>query len=269
MLRIVEDLIHGAALADAARVHHDDLVAHVGDDAQVVRNHDDGHAQLLLQVLHQFQNLRLNGHVQSRGGLVGNQDIRLARQSHGDHHALAHASGQLVRILLEALLRLVHAHELEHLHGAGVGLLMVAVGVQQNGLAQLVADGVGGVEGGHRVLEDDGDALAAELAHLLFGKLHDVLTVKEDFAALDAAGLHQNAHDGIGRHALAAAGLAHDAQHPALVQAEGNPVDGADLAGVHVKRSTQVFYLQQRCAHSFVTSSAWGRRRRAGRRPAG
>ena len=53
MLRIVEDLIHGAALADAARVHHDDLVAHVGDDAQVVRNHDDGHAQLLLQVLHQ------------------------------------------------------------------------------------------------------------------------------------------------------------------------------------------------------------------------
>ena len=30
----------------------------------------------------------------------------------------------------------------EHLHGAGVGLLMVAVGVQQNGLAQLVADGV-------------------------------------------------------------------------------------------------------------------------------
>ena len=36
--------------------------------------HDNGHAQLLLQILQQVQNLRLDGHVQGGGGLVGDQD---------------------------------------------------------------------------------------------------------------------------------------------------------------------------------------------------
>ena len=36
MLRIIEDLPRGAPLADAAAVHDDDVVAHVGNDAEVV-----------------------------------------------------------------------------------------------------------------------------------------------------------------------------------------------------------------------------------------
>ena len=173
-------------------------------------------------------------------------------------------------ILLQALFRLVHTHQPEHFQRPGVGLGAVAVGVQQDRLAQLVADGVHRVEGRHGVLEDDADLLAAEFAHLALGEFGHVLAVEENLAAGDLARLHENAHDGIGGDGLAAAGLAHDAQHPAAVEIEGNAVDGTHLARVHVEGRGQVFDLKKRCiAHFAVTSSASGRRRRADRRPAG
>ena len=39
-------------------------------------DNDDGHTQLFLQILHQFQDLGLDGHVQGGGGFVGDEDIR-------------------------------------------------------------------------------------------------------------------------------------------------------------------------------------------------
>ena len=63
MLRVVEDLARGAALADSAAVHDDDIVAHVGNNAEIVRDKNDCHAELFLQILHQFEDLRLNGHI--------------------------------------------------------------------------------------------------------------------------------------------------------------------------------------------------------------
>ena len=40
----------------------------------------------------------LHGDVERRGGLVGDQDVGAGDQHHGDHDALAHAAGDLVRI---------------------------------------------------------------------------------------------------------------------------------------------------------------------------
>ena len=49
------------------------------------------------------EDLRLDRHVERRGGLVGDQQRRAADQRQRDHHALAHAAGKLVRVLVEAL----------------------------------------------------------------------------------------------------------------------------------------------------------------------
>jgi hypothetical protein len=54
--------------------------------------------------------------------------------------------------------------------------------VEQDALGELVADGEDGVEARHRVLEDDGAALAPEGAHLLVGPLGDVLALVQDAA---------------------------------------------------------------------------------------
>ena len=50
----------------------------------------------------QFENLRLDGDVERSGGLVGDEQLRPVDDGHGDHDALAHAAGELMRIVARA-----------------------------------------------------------------------------------------------------------------------------------------------------------------------
>ena len=69
----------------------------------------------LLQVLQQVEDLRLHGHVERGGRLVGDQQLRVVDQRHRDHRALAHAAGELVRVVVDAAVRLRDADPVEHL----------------------------------------------------------------------------------------------------------------------------------------------------------
>ena len=53
----------------------------------------------------QLHDLRLRRDVQRGGGLVGDQQLRIPGQRDRDHHPLAHAAGELVRVLVETALR--------------------------------------------------------------------------------------------------------------------------------------------------------------------
>src|SRR6267142_6393167 len=59
VLGSVEELPHRRLLDDLARVHHGDPVTHLRDDTQVVRDEDQGHADLTLDVLEEIEILRL------------------------------------------------------------------------------------------------------------------------------------------------------------------------------------------------------------------
>ena len=215
-------------------------------------NHENGHAQLFLQILHQFQNLRLDGHVQGGGGLVGNEDIRFAGQRHGDHHSLTHAAGKLVGILLQALFRFVDAHQRQQLRRPIPGLGAVAAGVQLNGLHQLIAHGVHRVQAGHGVLKDDGDPVAADFPHFAVRQAHQLLALEFDAAAHDAAGMGQYLQNGIRRHAFARSGFSHNAQHLAAVQIEGNAVYGLYFTRGRKEGRSQISDFQQ--CHNALSS---------------
>ena len=60
-------------------------------------------SMLGLQLLHQPQDLRLRRHVERGRRLVGDQDLRVVDERHRDHHALAHAARELVRVVVDAL----------------------------------------------------------------------------------------------------------------------------------------------------------------------
>ena len=114
--RLAEQGPHVGLLDDLARVHHRDPVAHLGDDAEVVGDEDDGRARLALEAPHQVQDLRLDGHVEGGRRLVCDQQLRLAGKRHRDHHALRHAARHLVRVSIEPALRVGdadHPHQLE------------------------------------------------------------------------------------------------------------------------------------------------------------
>ena len=67
----------------------------------------------------ELQHLRLDRHVERGGRLVGDQQLRLERQAHGDHRPLLHAARELVRIFARALLRLAQMDAREQLDRAG------------------------------------------------------------------------------------------------------------------------------------------------------
>ena len=89
-------------LDDLAGVHDVHAVGVARHHAEVVGDDDDRGAELLRQPRHDLEDLRLDRHVERRGRLVGEQELRVAGQRHRDHHALAHAAGELVRVVVEA-----------------------------------------------------------------------------------------------------------------------------------------------------------------------
>ncbi len=77
----------------------------------------------VLRVLEQLQDLRLHRDVERGGRLVGDQQVGLVRQRHGDHHALALAAGELMRIALQPPGRIGNADLVEQFEDAGARLV--------------------------------------------------------------------------------------------------------------------------------------------------
>jgi len=75
----------------AARITSHDALGDLRDDAEIMRDEDDGGADAMLEVAHQVEDLRLDGHVEARWSVVRGQQLRIAGERHRDHHALAHA----------------------------------------------------------------------------------------------------------------------------------------------------------------------------------
>ena len=72
-----EDVVGGALLDDARRIHHVHAVGVARHDAEIVRDDDQRDAEPARQVLHQFEDLRLDGDVERGGRLVGDDELGL------------------------------------------------------------------------------------------------------------------------------------------------------------------------------------------------
>ena len=267
MLRIAENVVQVARFDDLAAIHDDHVVGHVRDHAEIVGDHQQRHAQLGLQVLHEAQDLGLDGDVQRGGGLVGDQQRRPADQRHRDHRALAQAARELERIGAQRPLRVGKAHHAQHVHRERVnlGAAELAAGlaaeraarpgsVQFDRLADLVAHRVQRRERGHRLLEDDGDLAAPDAPHGRPGAVDagdvddafvDARILEQDRAGRDGGGARQQAHDGLAAHRLAGAGFADQRHRAARRDGEGDLVDGAQHAFVHAELDGQVLDAQQ------------------------
>ena len=104
MARRPEELPYRGPFDDPAGVHDHHLVADLGNHTEIMGDEKDRHVELDLQAAQQIENLCLNGHVESGGRLVGDQQRGMADQGHGDHDALAQAAGELVGVLVDAAL---------------------------------------------------------------------------------------------------------------------------------------------------------------------
>ena len=162
MARAREDLRRVAALDHLAVAHDVGAGGEAAHDAEVVGDEHHRHAEARLQVGEKRQDARLDRDVERRRRLVGDEEIGVVRDRHGDHHALALAARELVRVGRQPAFRVGDAHEVEELDRPRPGLAprQAAMGDQRQ--RDLVADPVERIERGHRLLEDHRDLGAAD-----------------------------------------------------------------------------------------------------------
>ena len=92
MFRIVEYLVTSADFYNVSCVHNSNPACDFSYNAKIVRNVDNRQVMLLLQAAQKLNDLRLNGHIQSRGRLIADQYLRLTGNGRCDHCTLPHSS---------------------------------------------------------------------------------------------------------------------------------------------------------------------------------
>ena len=227
MQRVLDDILDRPDLGDASRIHHRDAVAGLGDDAHVMRHQHHRGAVVAPQALDQRDDLRLHGHVERGGRLVGNDQFGLGADRKRDHDALAHAAGEFMRVGDDALFRGGNADLGEQVDGAFARGGFREAGMGADGLDDLVADFVERIEAGQRILKDHADPFAPDAADLLRRQMVDPRAQEMDLAARDAAGRIDQADHGKPGDRFAGAGFAHHPKHFALGDVEGDAVDRA------------------------------------------
>ena len=125
----------------------------------------------------QIEHLGLDGRVQRGGRLVEDQQRRLRRERHRDHHPLEHPAGQLVGISVHHPRRIGDPDLVEHLLGAVERLRLRSAGELEH-LGHLAPDLERGVQRPAGLLVDHRHRALAELAQL--GCVH-----REHVAAVD------------------------------------------------------------------------------------
>ena len=245
MGRIIEDIADRTGLDNSARIHHRHAIAHARDHAEVMGDEQDRHVGVLLQFLEQVQILQLDRYVQGRRGLVGDQHARPAVHGDGADHPLLHATAQLVRILVNPLFGRREFDLAQHLDGLLHDALAAPGALRVDHFGQLVADGEHRVQRGLRVLQDHRDLAPPNLPHLPLALGKKILALQQYLALHGPGGfIGQQAHQRQGGDALAAAGLADQAQHLAAVQRKADAIDGLYDATAQEEMGVKVPHLE-------------------------
>ena len=155
MGRSAEDVDGRAVLDGGAGVHNKDRFGKPGDHAKVVSHQDRGHISLVPQPAQQLDDLGLSCDVERARRLVGNEELGLTRECHGDHGPLALPPGQLVGVLLKTMFGIGELDLVEQLQRHTDCILAADPPVCSHRLTYLRPDGPHGVQGRFSVLEHD------------------------------------------------------------------------------------------------------------------
>ena len=228
VLGIAEQFLGLGQLDHLADVHDRHAVGDVADDAEVVRDEEVREAELFLEVGEEVDDLGLDGHVEGRDGLVGDDKPRVQGQRPGDADALALAAAEGVREASHVLGPQSHqAKQLGHALGTDPH---APLAVNEERLADDVQEGHARVQRRERILEDHLHVLA-ELAQGAFADRPDVedLSVLGAVEYLPAAGV-DGAHDAARCRRLPATALPHQAERLALLDGEAHVVHRSDVS---------------------------------------
>src|SRR6266850_4021478 len=254
VLRRMEHVADRADLYDTARIHDRDAIGGLGDDPHVVRDQHYRRAALARDALDERDDLRLHRHVERSGRLVGDQQDRLCGERKRDDHALAHAAGELVRVMVQPCPRSRDADFGEQRQCPLSQQLSREPEMRADRLLELLADRVERIERAERILEHDADAPAADGAQRCVRKLVDALPFEPDLARGEAPRRLEQPHDGEAGERLAGARLSHHAEHFAARHGERHVIDRDQRAAPRAELDPQVLRLKNHRSFGFRAS---------------
>ncbi len=173
MKRFAEDQLRWRFFHHLAGVHDADAVGHVGVDAHVVGDQDDGVAQLLLDIDEKLHDAALHDHVEGGGRLIGDDEAWLQQGGEGDRDALAHAARQLMGVGFHHLRRQAQLRYVPL--GQGKGLVArTHFNVADDEVLVRILQLLHRIEDAHRPLGHVGHILPPQPSHLLGVERGDV-----------------------------------------------------------------------------------------------
>ena len=225
-------------LLNHSGIHDNHPGAGLCNDAEIMGDVHHRHPRLVMQIADKLQYLLLNRGIQRCRRFVRDQKLRLAGQRHCNDDSLTHTAGQFMGIRLHSLLRHGNADELEHFESSLSCGFLAELLVLAHDLDDLIAAGVDGVEGGHRLLKDHCDLVATYFLHLAFRQVKKLDSIERYGAAQHGAwGCRQKAHDGFCGHGLSRPGLADNTEDFSPPDVKRNILCNCDRLPAYLKRS--------------------------------
>ena len=219
---------------------------------------DEQHAQTALaaQPTEQLQDPLPRRHIEHRGRLVRQQQLRLHRQRPGDGNPLPLTAGELMRELLRHLRTRRQPYLFEQRRNPRPHLAPLRTTMQQQRPRDRIAHPMRGIERPERVLKNHLHLRPRRSALLHRRCLQQVATIHHHLAALRRLDQADDARN----RALAAPRLAHQRQHLAARHAEAHPMQHrlvlAAPAAARSERLRQLPNLQHRSQPHASTSAA-------------
>ena len=198
-----------------------------------------------MRSLQQFENLRLDRHVERGRRFVGHEQFRFARQRHGDHHALLHAAGHLERIILDARFRRGNPDEFQESDDLGVVRLLRLVQLER--FLDLVADAKDGIQRRARFLENITHNAAANLPQFARSTSSAFAAIQQNFPA-DVIGRRRRhePRDGKCGHSFAAAAFTDETNCFARADGQRHTVHGAQRIRARAEVHFEISNFEQR-----------------------
>ena len=117
-MRLAEQRNYVGVLHFFAGIHDQYTVCDLRNHTQVVCDDDDRHIEFFLQLPQQVEVLGLHCDVEGGRRLVSNEERRIERNSHSNHHPSPHASLELMRVVVDPTAGGRDTDEVEQLDGS-------------------------------------------------------------------------------------------------------------------------------------------------------
>src|SRR6266849_1880417 len=202
-----------------------------------MRDIEDSHSKLSVELGKQAEDFRLGDDVQGTSGLIGDEERRSVQDGHGDDDALGLAYAQLGRPATQKIAVVREADIRERRADCSSAFAARAARMGAPGFTELRADTQNRVEGGQRTLQNDAHFTAAQRSHLCFGLCEQVLAFEGQIAARHAPFQMEQAKNRERQSAFPGATLANKSENLALAQLNEDIAQNARLVAVVDRKS--------------------------------